>query len=647
MGTTDEHDHTETARAGIAAASIVATITAVVGAGDVLAAAAVGGPTPDAVDAGVVGVVLLVLGADTYRRERRAEPPAPNALRAAAVVGLWSIAFSLHVDPTASDALTRVAILAGAVVTLVDAPAFARRYAERPRRRRAASRDLADLLAVGRRLGEGLRSLAVVPLERPREVRSALHALPDGDVDLLSTEEGGRPRLVAPVVLTVPIGIGAGLGAAAFRYLMTLVHGLLFGTVLSGLPSHAWIAVLPLVGALLAGTLIHEFAPEAAGHGVPENMEAIATDGGRIRHRLAPFKVLVSALTLGAGGSGGREGPIARIGAGVGSSLGQLFGLSTENTRLLLAAGIAGGIGATFGAPVGGAFFGLEIVMRYRVKVYNVLVLALTTLTAVATADLLAPRFTWFAFLPFQLPTFSVGPADVLVALPYGVLLGIVAWAWVVLLDRTERAFEGVSVPDHLKPAIGALPVGILGIWFAHYGVMGVGYVGLQYAVTNVQVGAGLLLALALAKLVATQFTIGSGGSGGVFAPTLYIGGLFAVGAHQALGLVPESAALIGVVGMGAIFSGAAFAPLTATFLVAEVFGDYALVAILLVPSLVSYLVAHRLLGASIYTSRLQRKGLLAEYGKWADRIGPTTRRDRERSGPSVPVDRATDNPGD
>lgn len=559
----------------------------------------------------VVGCFLaFIAGYDLYRR-LRGNLGHPEFVRSGVFLGLWLIGTSLSLDTAPLSLLTTLDLCIGVLAIAVFSFEFLIEFTDRPGKRRWA-----------RNHGPSVRSIVAGALDR---LSTSVGALGRGSNHIGSLGRGSSrdSSYIAPILLAVPVGIGAGLGAAAFRFLMFLVHRAFFGMLLSVLPSRVWIAVLPVLGALIAGVLIYELAPEAAGHGVPENMEAIATNEGTIRHRLPPFKVLVSALTLGAGGSGGREGPIARIGAGVGSSLGQVFDLSARNTRLLLAAGIAGGIGATFGAPIGGILFGIEIVMLYRIKPVSVLVLAETNLVAVTTAQAIAPHFRWFAFMPFPLPELSVTVTDVLYAVPYGIVMGGLAALWVVLLDRTERLFGKVDVPDDFKPAIGAIPVGILGIYFARYGVMGVGYRGLRLAVNDVTIGAGLLIALAASKLIATQFTIGSGGSGGVFAPTLYIGGLAAVGLHQVAGVLPISASLLGVVGMGAIFSGAAFAPLTAMFLVAEVFDSYALVLILAIPSAISYAISKRLIGPSIYTSRLDRKGILDGYPEVVEKIGP------------------------
>ncbi len=365
--------------------------------------------------------------------------------------------------------------------------------------------------------------------------------------------------------------------------------------------------LIPVIGGLIIGPIMWRFAPELVGHGIPETLEACQWHQGRIRNRVSVLKVLVSAVTLGSGGSAGREGPGARIGASVGSTVGQTFGLRPDEIRLLLVAGLSGGITATFSAPLGGILFGMEIMYR-RIRLPPVIILPLfaACLAGMGVAHVFHDQFVNFAPL---YPDFGVRAMTV--AASAGLVFGVVSVIWVKMLYSVEGMFDRLPVVNDLKPAIGAVAVGVGGIFLYEYGVMGVGYEGITKALQG-GLPVAMLLLLFVVKTVASSFTIGSGGSGGIFAPSLYLGAMIGM----CLGKISDFLLLgdpevIMIAGMAAVFAGAARAPFTSAVLVAEVCGNYALFIPLLAPCLISFLVSSYMLNrASIYTLRPQLKGL-------------------------------------
>lgn len=382
------------------------------------------------------------------------------------------------------------------------------------------------------------------------------------------------------------------------------------------------ILLLPALGGLIAGPIIHKVALEAKGHGVPEVMEAAFTKGGSIRARVAAIKVMVSSTTIGSGGSAGREGPIAQIGASIGSSLGQLFKLSSHDIRLLTICGVAAGIGGTFNAPLGGVLFGLEVVFRHYTLVSAVpVLLAAIVGTSVATVFLgsspLSPAFTTKPFV------YSIGEIPFYLIL--GLVFGVVAFLWVRAFYSLESLFDRLPMSGRWKLALGGLATGSIGMLLLPYyhasgglptsfGLLGVGYDGLELILAG-SIPLLLLLLLGLLKVVTTSSTIGSGGSGGIFSPSLYIGAAFG----GVLGttfrfLFPEiikQPYAYSLAGMAALFSETASAPLMSIVMIPEMCHDWALLPPIMASSATSYLVSRWLLkGSSIYTLKLERRGI-------------------------------------
>ncbi|MGB7947643.1 MAG: chloride channel protein, partial [Candidatus Binatia bacterium] len=404
------------------------------------------------------------------------------------------------------------------------------------------------------------------------------------------------------------VGVGAGVGAILFRWLINFFRQLAFGggaTALDFLGAY-YVVLIPAIGGLGVGPLVYFFAREAKGHGVPEVMEAVALRGGRIRPVVAVVKALASSLCIGTGGSVGREGPIVQIGCALGSTLGQKFRLSDERIRTLLACGAAGGIAATFNAPIAGVFFSMEVILRkFSTDYFSMVVIAAVTSSVIGRA--------FIGDIPaFQVPPYALlSPWELLFYTLLGLLAALVGAAFTLLLYRTEDLFDAWNFPEYIKPAVGGLGVGIVGFYAP--AVFGVGYETIEKALHG-EIVTAVMMALVVAKLLATSLTLGSGGSGGVFAPSLFLGsvlgGSFGKLVHQWMPSITASSGAYALVGMGAVFAGAARAPITAVIILFEMTGDYKIILPLMFATAVSTLVSARLSKESIYTVKLKRRGV-------------------------------------
>jgi chloride channel protein, CIC family len=434
------------------------------------------------------------------------------------------------------------------------------------------------------------------------------------------------------VVLALAVGAGAGLGAIVFRWLITTFTHLFSGHddySVAGHAPHPWFPVLgpwfllvsPVVAGLVYGMLVQRFAPEARGHGVPEVMYAVAERGGRIPPQVSAVKALASALCIGSGGSVGREGPIVQIGSALGSALGRVVRLPESRLRIMVACGAAGGIAATFNAPLAGPFFAMELILgSFAVESFGAVVLASVTASVVGRAA--------FGNTPFlQLPAFSLR-SPVEYALFAG--LAVVVGACGVLFTRTLYLIEDACDwiwrgPEWLRPGAGGLLLG--GLLWVLPEMYGVGYPVMENAVTGHYV-LGFLLLLLAGKILATSLTIGIGGSGGVFAPSLFIGGMggtaFGMVVHSWLPHLTAGPGVYGLIGMGAAFAGAARAPITAVIVLFELTGQYSIILPLMVAIVIATLTSRTLSRDTIYTLKLRRRGVT--LGKNADeRLTATT----------------------
>jgi CIC family chloride channel protein len=404
------------------------------------------------------------------------------------------------------------------------------------------------------------------------------------------------------------VGVGAGFGAIIFRWLIAFFQKLFFTEghhILSFMESY-YVVVIPAIGGIVVGLLIYFFAKETKGHGVPEVMLAVDTAGGKIRPRVAAMKALVSSICIGSGGSVGREGPIVQISSALGSSLGQFFRLSTDKTRILVACGAAGGIAATFNAPLAGIFFALEIILReYGTRYFASVVLSAVTATAVSRTFLGSNPA--FITPPYELLT----AWDLLFYFILGFIAAFIGLLFIKLLYKCEDLFDAWKIPSYIKPAIGGLILGAIGFYFPQ--VFGVGYSSIEQTM-NGQLAPMLILGLVGLKILATSLTLGSGGSGGVFAPSLFIGVMLGSSYGSLLHLlfpsIQVSPGAYALVGMGAVFAGAAQAPISAIIILFEMTGDYKIILPLMISCVISTLVVKNLSRDSIYTLKLRRRGI-------------------------------------
>ncbi|MFE0631156.1 chloride channel protein [Streptomyces sp. NPDC058864] len=432
---------------------------------------------------------------------------------------------------------------------------------------------------------------------------------------------GGSRRSEAQwgvVALGLIVGLGAGLGAIAFRWLIQAFTRLFSGHQdysAAGRAAHPnlpwlgpWFVLLaPVVGGLLYGPLVQRFAKEARGHGVPEVMYAVALRGGRIAPQVSVVKALASALCMGSGGSVGREGPIVQIGSALGSTLGGVLRVPENRMRMLVACGAAGGIAATFNAPLAGVFFAMELILRdFAVESFGVVVISSVTASVVGRA-----AFGDAAFL--ALPAFHVDHlVQYLLFAALGVVAGMVGLGFTRVLylveDACDWAWRG---PEWLRPAAGGLLLG--GVLLALPEMYGVGYPALENAVEGRYV-IGFVLLLLVGKVLATSLTIGIGGSGGVFAPSLFIGAMtgtaFGILVHHLSPATGGHAGAYGLVGMGAAFAGAARAPITAVVVLFELTGEYSIILPMMLAIVVATLTSRALSRDSIYTLKLRRRGI-------------------------------------
>ncbi|MCE4599486.1 MAG: chloride channel protein [Desulfurococcales archaeon] len=423
-------------------------------------------------------------------------------------------------------------------------------------------------------------------------------------------------RILLVDLLAIIAGIAGGLGAVLFRYIIKITQELFFTDIyvvldnsLPDLSLNPALILLPAIGGLIVGPLVARVAPETRGHGVPEVMEAVLLRGGRIRARVAAVKVLVSSITIGSGGSAGREGPIAQIGASVGSLIGQIARLSPHDLRLLVACGLSAGIAGTFNAPLGGAIFGLEILLR-NVGPFDAIPVLFSSVIGAATASIFLGSRPSFE-IP-SVPQWS--PIEIPVYILHGVIMGLIAVAWVKIFYTIEEFFSRLRIKLSLKPAIGGLFTGILLAMFPGYGIGGVGYEGVEMALMGV-LTSSLMLILGISKILATSLTVGSGGSGGIFAPSLYIGSMFGgLLGRLYSDLFPSVAGdPLGytLAGMASLFAGAAQAPLNVIIMIPEMSRSYSLIPPIMASAGASFIVSWLLLrGSSIYTIKLEKRGV-------------------------------------
>ena len=423
------------------------------------------------------------------------------------------------------------------------------------------------------------------------------------------------------LIIAVLIGAVAGVGSILFsiaineatKLFLTLGAGFTppapsgEGPVVFIPPTRVW--MIPLVcalGGLISGFIVYRFAPEAEGQGTDSAIHSFHNKEGYIRRRTPVIKIIASAITIGSGGSAGREGPIALIGAGFGSNIADLLKLDSHDRRIALVVGIGAGIGSIFKAPLGGALIGAEILYRSDFEFEAVLPSFIASIVGYSIYGSWAgwqPTFGITTQFQFTHPVQIFGFA----------LLGIICGLFGTIYGRTfyfiRNFFKRLKISKYLKPALGGLIVGIIGIFLPQ--VLGIGYGWVQFAMdgNTAALPLGIMVIVIFAKIVATGLSVGSGGSGGEFAPGIVIGSMVGGAAwvllHNLTQLVPADPASFVVLGMMSLFGGIAKAPLALMLMVSEMTGNYSL----LIPSMVSITIAYFFTGnAFIYEKQVHAR---------------------------------------
>jgi CIC family chloride channel protein len=432
----------------------------------------------------------------------------------------------------------------------------------------------------------------------------------------------GQAYLAKWALLSTVIGAVAGLGAAAFFWALELATDIFLGQGAgyvpplpigeggtSGSPTGGPSLLVPLVvaaGGLISGVLLFALAPEAEGHGTDAAIDAIHHHGGRVRARIPPIKLIASAITIGSGGSGGREGPAAQISAGFGSLLAGWLRLSAQDRRIAVAAGMGAGIGAIFRAPLGGALMAAEILYLHDLEVEAIIPGLIASIVGYSVFG---------AIFGFQ-PIFGAQPAIALespIQLPYyailGIACGLVGIVYASTFYSVSARMHRLPIPRWTKPALGGLAVGLIGLILPQ--VLHTGYGWVQVGMSENLLGLPLWIVLVapFAKVLATALSIGAGGSGGIFGPGMVIGGLLGAAVwrlgYGLLPAMPADPAPFVIVGMMALFGGIAHAPLAVMLMVAEMTGNLSLLA----PAMIAVALSTALVGdRTIYRAQLPNR---------------------------------------
>lgn len=442
-----------------------------------------------------------------------------------------------------------------------------------------------------------------------------------------------RPPLRSKLLIAIAalIGVISGIAAFIFYLLMDICTKLFLWGLGGYKPPSAGgeieiisldyqfgslpIYLLPAIGGLLSGLIVYTFAPEAEGHGTDAVIRSFHRMRGIIRGRVPIVKGLASAITIGSGGSAGREGPIVQMGAGIGSYIASKLGLSDRDRRIILICGTAGGIGAIFHSPLGGAIFGIEVLYKRDYEVEALVPAFTSSVVAFTVFEMIMGHIKNVPFGAqhvFVAPPVSIhSPSEMAIYFLLGIVAGLVGLLYIKSFYAIHNLFKSLKISPYIKPAIGGLITGIIGYLFmvaldeGHPFVLGMGYGYVQMAIEG-KLALYVLILIILGKIVATSFTIGSGGSGGVFAPSIVIGsmvggavGLFFHELFPDIVVQPEAYILVG---MAAFVAGVAKTPMAAIIMVLEMTGGYNLLPALMLASVVSYKVTR---DNSIYTEQV------------------------------------------
>jgi len=423
--------------------------------------------------------------------------------------------------------------------------------------------------------------------------------------------------------LAIITGILCGIIAIVFRYLISGFQYLFFdelGGLLSAFYPY-YIIIIPAIGGVFVGLLTHYLAKETKGHGVPEVITAVTLHGGKIRPIVAGVKALASAISIGSGGSAGKEGPIIQIGSTVGSTVAQKLGLTPYQTKVLVTCGAAGGIAAIFNTPIAGVLFGIELILR-EVKLRSLTAIIVSAVFATITAQVLLNYLGVEATYIFFLPQYTLKtPVEILFYILLGLVAGLVAILFTKSLYGVENIFERIKSPEFVKPAIGGLFVGVIGLVFylsvGNPYVFGIGFDTMSLLFEG-QIVFAAIFALIFLKIIATSLTLGSGGSGGVFTPALFIGsmtgGAFGTVIHKIFPTITATYEAYAIVGMAAVFAGGSNAILTAIVLVFEMTGNYMIILPVMLACVVSTSFYRFYMEDTIYTVKLRHQGIIIEH---------------------------------
>lgn len=452
-----------------------------------------------------------------------------------------------------------------------------------------------------RRLHRGQGVTIRLPLERREKFLSLYQVL-------------GHPYLLRMVILGAIVGVVGGLGAVAFHWLILGFKYLFFGatsmeTFLDSVRSLPWLyrLIAPAIGGLIVGPVVTYVVKEARGHGVPEVMEAVTLRGGAIPFRVAPLKALVSAIGIGSGGAAGREGPIVQVGAAFGSALARYLELPTEQVQTLLSAGAAAGIAGTFNAPLAGVVFSIEVVLR-KIHLRDLAPIVAAAVVGTTIGNVLFGRTQPI----FDIPVHQlVNYWELFFYVGLGILGAGVALSYSNALYGIEHLFEKLPVPGASKAAVGGLLLGVLALFYPH--VHSTGYPVISQALDG-ELPLQMALALMVAKILATSLTLGSGGSGGIFAPGLFIGAMMGGSYGMIVNtLFPEMTApaySYAIVGMGTVFAASTHAPLTSVIILYEMTRDPMLMVPMMCTCIVASVLTARMQEWNIYTKKLLNRGV-------------------------------------
>ncbi|QPJ62815.1 MAG: chloride channel protein [Candidatus Nitronauta litoralis] len=414
------------------------------------------------------------------------------------------------------------------------------------------------------------------------------------------------------------IGFLAGAAATLFRWMIQLFDWGLSeqGLGLLGIPSsgHGYLLwMMPMLGGLMIGIYVHFFPDAVKENGVHKVIQAVAINNGKIRKRTLWHTAFTSSLTIGSGGSAGREGPTVQIGAAIGSALAQMFHLSTERVQVLVGCGASAGIAASFNAPLAGVLFAMEIILgEFTVHTFSPIVVA-SVIGTVTGRALEGNEVT------FQIPIHElVHSGEIVFYLVMGILCGLMAWVFTLFYFFSSRFFENhVKAPQWSKPAIGGLVVGLISILFPQ--ILGNGYEAMEDAL-NGNLFWGMAFGLIFLKIIATGITIGSGGLGGVFAPSLFVGAMvgaaFGHGVHTLFPEMTASAETYAVVGMGAVAGAVMQAPLTNILMLFEMTNDYTIILPIMIACIAATYTFRSFNKNSIYIQYLLNKGINLRHGR-------------------------------